>query len=152
MGKRIKDYVFDLAKPIVESYGLELVEVEYQQEGANWFLRVFIDKEDGVDLDDCQNISQEISAQLDIEDPIEDSYILEVSSPGLDRPLKTEEDFQRFTGQTVDISTYAPVEGKRDLQGELLGLVEDKIKIRSEEQVIEVPKDKVAKVSLALEF
>jgi len=150
----MENYVFDLAKPVVEEYNLELVAVEYQKEGQNWVLRVFIDDEDGITLDHCQDVSKELSAQLDIEDPINESYILEVSSPGLDRPLRKDEDFDRFAGHLVDVSTYAPINGERDFTGELLGLDDSMVKLKMDDgsDIIEIPKAKIAKANLALEF
>ncbi|KXS40741.1 MULTISPECIES: ribosome maturation factor RimP [unclassified Candidatus Frackibacter] len=154
MGRKMENYVFDLAKPVVEEYNLELVAVEYQKEGQNWVLRVFIDDEDGITLDHCQDVSKELSAQLDIEDPINESYILEVSSPGLDRPLRKDEDFDRFAGHLVDVSTYAPINGERDFTGELLGLDDSMVKLKMDDgsDIIEIPKAKIAKANLALEF
>ncbi|MBM7623478.1 ribosome maturation factor RimP [Sporohalobacter salinus] len=153
MGQKIEDYIFDLAQPIVENHGLELVDTEYQKEGQNWILRIFVDKAEGITLDDCQEISQEVSAQLDIEDPIEKSYILEVSSPGLDRPLKEKDDFKKFTGHLIDVSTYAPVNGEKSFTGELLEIIDNKIKLKLDnDDVIEIDRDKIAKANLALEF
>ncbi|SJZ31779.1 ribosome maturation factor RimP [Selenihalanaerobacter shriftii] len=153
MGKKTEDYVFDLAQPIIKEEELELVDVEYQKEGQNWILRIFIDDEAGITLENCQNVSKEISNLLDIEDLIEDSYILEVSSPGLDRPLKKDEDFIRFSGHLVDISTYAPVDGSRSFTGELLGMHDDKVKLKTDDnEVIEIPRAKIAKANLALDF
>lgn len=153
MGKKVEDYIFDLAQPIAQDYALELVDVEYQKEGQDWILRVLVDKPEGITLEDCQNVSQELGAQLDIEEPIEKSYILEVSSPGLERPLKKNEDFNRFTGHLIDVSTYAPIKGERAFTGELLGLVEDKVKLKLEDsEVVEIPREKIAKANLAVEF
>jgi ribosome maturation factor RimP len=94
--KKIEDIAAEIALPIVEKYKFELVDVEYLKEGSNWYLRVFIDKEGGITIDDCQLVSEEISDELDKADPIKQSYFLEVSSPGIDRPLKKEKDFEKF--------------------------------------------------------
>ncbi|GAB6137612.1 ribosome maturation factor RimP [Halanaerobaculum tunisiense] len=152
MGRQVKDIVIDLAEPIVATEGLELVDVEYQKEGENWILRVLVDKEEGVALEDCQAISEELSTQLDIEDPIDHSYILEVSSPGLDRPLKDKEDFVRFSGETVEVSTYAPVKGEKNWEGELLGLEEGNVKLQVDGEEVLIPRSKVAQTKLAVEF
>jgi ribosome maturation factor RimP len=153
MSRNIEDYTFDLAESIVEDYSLELVDVGYQKEGENWILRVLIDKPGGVELEDCQGVSRELGTQLDVEDPIDKSYILEVSSPGLDRPLKNDEDFARFTGDLIDVSTYAPVEGEKKFTGELLGMIEDKVKVKIDDsKVVEIPKNKIAKANLAIDF
>src|SRR3990167_9137109 len=95
--------VENLVKPIVESEGMELVDVEYKKEGKTWYLRIFIDKNAGVTLDDCQNISYQIEKLLDVEDIISDSYTLEVSSPGIERPLKKISDYNRFKNRLVKI-------------------------------------------------
>lgn len=149
---RVRDVVFDLAQPIVESKGLELVDVEYNKEGEDWILRVFIDKEDGITIDDCQQVSEDLSTHLDVEDPIEHSYLLEVSSPGLDRPLRSEEDFSRFAGELVEVSTYAPIEGQKEFTGELLGLEEGNIKLLIDGEELLIPQEKVAKTKLTVEF
>jgi ribosome maturation factor RimP len=152
MGKKTEDLIAEVAEPIVAARGLELVDVEYNKEGENWILRVFIDKEGGVSLDDCQEISRSLSDSLDANDPIENSYLLEVSSPGIDRPLKTEKDFKRFTGKLIDLSTYAPINGQRKLTGELLGLEDGEIKIKIDDQEVAIPRDKIAQTRLAIEF
>ncbi|MGM0470684.1 MAG: ribosome maturation factor RimP [Bacillota bacterium] len=153
MAQKIEDYVFDLADPIVTSNGLELVEVEYQKEGQDWYLRIFVDHPEGITLEDCQQISQELGTELDVENPIDKSYILEVSSPGLDRPLTSKEDYNRFQGHLIEVSTYAPIDGQRSFTGELLELVDEQVKLKvDEEEVVEIPRDKIAKANLALDF
>ena len=152
MSKSVTEEVIDLATPITKSRGLELVDVEYNKEGENWILRVFIDKEGGVSIEDCQEVSCDLEDQLDAVDPIDKSYLLEVSSPGLDRPLKDEEDFARFTGRLIDISTYAPVNGAKEFTGKLLGLEDEEIKIEVDGEELLIPQNKVAKTKLAVEF
>jgi ribosome maturation factor RimP len=131
---------------------MELVDVEYNKEGEDWILRVFIDKEEGIDLGDCEAVSEELSTHLDVEDPIDHSYLLEVSSPGLDRPLRTEEDFKKYNGELVEISTYAPIKGKKEFTGTLLGLEDGNIKLELEQEEILIPRDKVAQTKLAVQF
>ncbi|MCK8816484.1 ribosome maturation factor RimP [Natroniella sulfidigena] len=152
MGKNVESVVTELAEPIVASYDLELVDVEYNKEGPDWILRVFVDNIDGVSLDDCQQVSRDLSEQLDLNDPIEQSYLLEVSSPGIDRPLKTKQDFERFSGELVEISTYAPVNGEKELTGKLLGLEEENVKISLDGEELSIPLSKIAKTKLAVEF
>ena len=106
----------ELLLPIVESHGFELVDVEYVKEAGNWYLRAYIDKEGGITVDDCEVVSRAFSDKLDENDFIEDSYILEVSSPGLGRPLKKEKDYQRSMGKELEIRTFRPVEGKKNQQ------------------------------------
>ena len=152
MSETVTEEVMQLANPIAESRGLELVDVEYNKEGENWILRVFIDKEDGVSIADCQEVSRDLEGQLDLVEPIEKSYLLEVSSPGLDRPLKDAEDFARFTGRLIDISTYAPINGSKEFTGKLLGLEDEEIRIEVEGEELLIPHNKVAKTKLAVEF
>lgn len=126
---RIEELTRNLVAPAIEKNNFELVDVEYKKEGNNWYLRVYIDKEGGVSLDDCQIISEYLSEKLDEVDPIENSYILEVSSPGIDRPLKTQRDFDKFKGSLVEISLYQPIDKKKKYEGELVGLINDKVVI-----------------------
>ncbi len=110
------------AEPLLASMELELVEVQFRREGHGWVLRFFIDKEGGVSIDDCANASREISAYLEVEDLIDHAYHLEVSSPGLERPLKKKEDFVRFAGRLARIKLQEPLDGQRVLIGNLCGL------------------------------
>lgn len=128
--RKVEDIVEELAKPIVEGLSFELVDVEYLKEGANWYLRIYIDKPGGVTIDDCQAVSEQMSSILDREDPIKQSYMLEVSSPG-ERPLKRERDFERFRGEFVEVRLYQPLNGRKIYEGELLGLNGDIIEIKT---------------------
>lgn len=146
-----------LAAPLVAELGLELVDVEFVKEGGRWFLRLFIDKEGGVTLDDCQAVSTRVGAKLDEVDPIAQPFFFEVSSPGIERPLKKDRDFARFRGRQVEVSTYAPVDGSKRFVGELLGLDAGVVRLRltqgpraGEELAIE--RDRVAKARLRAEF
>ncbi len=126
---KIEELTRNLVAPAIEKNNFELVDVEYKKEGNNWYLRVYIDKNGGVTLDDCQIISEYLSEKLDEVDPIENSYILEVSSPGIDRPLKTQRDFDKFKGSLVEVSLYQPIDKKKKYEGELVGLINDKVVI-----------------------
>jgi ribosome maturation factor RimP len=130
--KRVEESVSELAQPIVEGLSFELVDVEFIKEGANWYLRVYIDKPGGIAIDDCQAVSEQLSDKLDETDPIKQSYILEVSSPG-ERPLKKERDFERFKGEIVEIKLYQPLNGRKVFEGELLGLVGERIDIKADD-------------------
>jgi len=147
-----------LAAPILASMQLELVEVEYNRAGRECVLRLFVDKQDGVTLDDCADFSRELSIVLDVEDVIPCEYNLEVSSPGLDRPLKTEADYDRFAGRLVKVRTYEPFcddEGNRrkTFLGTLQGLVDGQVKLQLKEgQTASIPLGKVAKANLEFEF
>ena len=114
--------VSDLGHLVLEGMGLEMVQVELQRQRGGWFLRYFIDRPGGVTLDDCQAASRQLGIELDVEDLIPGRYTLEVSSPGLDRPLNTEEDFRRFAGKLVIIHTYEPIHQRRHFVGRLRSL------------------------------
>ncbi|HIY04638.1 MAG TPA: ribosome maturation factor RimP [Candidatus Anaerotignum merdipullorum] len=154
MAKRnTEEKVMPLLEPIVAEKKLELVDLEFVKEGANWYLRVYIDKEGGVSIDDCEAVSRELEAKLDTEDPIEQAYILEVSSPGIDRPLKKEADFEKFSGDIIDIKLYKALDGKKQYQGKLLGLQDGCISIEEEDGTIRAFAQKeVADVRLAVIF
>ena len=122
LSKKVTEVVEELAIPILEELNLELVEVEYVKEGKSWFLRVYIDKETGVDIEDCGNVSEKLSEKLDEIDPIPQNYFLEVSSPGAERPLKKEKDFQKAIGKNVYIKTYEPILDEKEFEGTLTGV------------------------------
>lgn len=118
---KVTDVVAQLAQPIVEQAGCTLWDVEYVKEAGEWFLRVYIDKEGGVDIDHCEAVSRPLSDLLDEADPIQGSYTFEVSSAGLDRPLKKPEHFAACAGQQVDVRFYRPVDGRKEYTGALVG-------------------------------
>lgn len=120
---KVTETVKALAEPVIEGLqaGIELIEVEYIKEGADWYLRLYIDKAGGVTLDDCQLVSEALNDLLDEADPIKGKYIFEVSSPGIDRPLKTDRDFVRYQGEEIEIHLYAPVENHKIFTGTLIG-------------------------------
>ncbi len=130
--RRVEDIILELAQPVVDALTFELVDVEFIKEGANWYLRVYIDKADGVAIEDCQAVSEQLSDKLDEMDPIRHSYILEVSSPG-ERPLKKDRDYERFRGEAVEVKLYQPMNGKKIYEGELLGLTGDVFEIKTNE-------------------
>ena len=143
------DKVQAIAREIVDFEGLELVHLEMKNEPGGCLLRLYIDKEGGVTLDDCSRISRQLSAQLDVDDPIPHRYTLEVSSPGLDRPLHSDSDFKRFAGRTVRLSTNAPIDGRRNYRGRLLGLIDGAVHLALDEGgEIAIPRDRVARVRL----
>ena len=117
--KNTEKKVLEIAEPIILEKGLELADLEFVKEGPNWYLRVYIDKDGGVTIEDCENVSRILEKKLDETDPIEQAYILEVSSPGIDRPLKKPEHFEKYIGEIIDIKLYKPLEGKKEYQGEL---------------------------------
>ncbi len=114
---KVTETVASMAKPIVESLGIELVDVEYVREGSQWYLRIFIDKPGGITLDDCEAVHKPLSDKLDEVDPIPQAYMLEVSSPGVERPFKTARDFEKAIGEQVQIRFYKPVDGNKTVEG-----------------------------------
>jgi len=122
------------------------------KEGGNWFLRVFVDKEGGIDIDDCGRISEFLSDRLDESDPIESAYFLEVSSPGAERPLKKPQDFEKAVGQHVFITTYEPLDGLKEFEGTLVSYDETRCVVQVGKKKHELPAGKVASARLAILF
>ncbi|MCR5283878.1 MAG: ribosome maturation factor RimP [Lachnospiraceae bacterium] len=122
-----------LIGPILQEHGFELVDMEYIREAGSWYLRAYIDKEGGITIDDCEVVSRAFSDKLDEEDFIEDSYILEVSSPGLLRPLKKDRDFERKLGTRIEIKTYRMEDGKKEFEGVLKAFDKDTITVELED-------------------
>ena len=143
----------ELITPFVEENGFELVDVEYVKEGGNWYLRAYIDKPGGITVDDCEVISRSLSDKLDEEDFIEGAYILEVSSPGLGRPLKKEKDFVRNMGQEVELRTYRAIEKQKEFRGILDAYDKSSITLEVEEgEKLVFDRSNVALVRLAFDF
>jgi ribosome maturation factor RimP len=143
-------------QPILDELHLELVDIEYVKEGTNWFLRVYIDKDGGVDISECGEVSELLSEKLDEADPIKEAYFLEVSSPGVERPLKTRKDFENNLGKNVFIKLYEPIDGNKTYEGILESFMEDVItigyKVKTRKQQLEIPFEKIAKARLAVTF
>jgi len=153
---KVTELVEGMVEPILQELHLELVDVEYVKEGPNWFLRVYIDKESGVDIDECAAVSEKLSEKLDEVDPIPENYFLEVSSPGAERPLKKDKDFEKAIGKNVYIKTYEPIENAKEFEGVLKGFdgktVTVEVKIKTRTKTFELPYEKVAKARLAVSF
>lgn len=153
--KSVVERVRQLVEPLVARERLELVDVEYLREGGRWVLRLFIDKPGGVSLDDCQDLSRQVDKLLDVEDVIETRYALEVSSPGIERPLRTPAHFERFTGRLAEVKTFAPFGDppRKNYKGRILGLVgSDAVVLESDGKRLEIPLEKIAKAHLAFDF
>lgn len=154
--ERVTDIVERLALPITEKEQVELVDVEFKKEGSNWYLRVFIDKPEGVDIDDCSRVSEQLSEQLDIVDPIPDAYFLEVSSPGAERPLRKPADFERAIGEYVHVSLYEPMEGQKAFEGTLVRYDEQElelqVRVKTRTKSLVIPTEKIALARLAVEM
>ncbi|MCL7746503.1 ribosome maturation factor RimP [Halalkalibacter alkaliphilus] len=156
MSKKVTEITSELVTPILDELNLELVEVEFKKEGPNWFLRIFIDSDTGVDLEDCGVVSEKLSEKLDELDPIQQAYFLEVSSPGAERPLKKEKDITKAIGKNVHVTTYEPVDGEKTFEGKLVNFngenLEIEVKIKTRKKVFTVPYAKVANARLAIIF
>lgn len=153
VGMERLDRVREIAERVATSEGLELVEVEFLSRGPKAVLRIFLDKPGGITLSDCQMVSEQVGAILDVEDLIEQSYTLEVSSPGLDRKLLKPADYQRFAGRRVKVLLKAPREGRRRFRGKLLGLENETVQVETDEgQVVSIAYDEIAKANLVVEF
>lgn len=143
----------ELLAPVVEGFGFELVDVEYVKEAGTWYLRAYIDKPGGITVDDCEAVSRQFSDILDEKDYIEDTYIFEVSSPGLGRPLKKEKDFLRSLGEEVEIRTYRPIDRQKEFTGILKAYDKDTVTIVYEDDTEQVfQKSDIALIRLALDF
>lgn len=143
----------EILLPIIEEHGFELVDVEYVKEGSSWYLRAYIDKPGGITIDDCEAVSRKLSDQLDEKDYMEDAYILEVSSPGLGRPLKKEKDYQRSLGEEVEIRTYRMIEKQKEFIGILRGYDENTVTIETGDGTEKIfDKSDIALIRLAFDF
>lgn len=141
---KVTEKVEALARPVVEDEGCELWSVEYVREAGSWYLRVFIDKDGGVGIDDCERISRRLDPILDETDPIPDSYVFEVGSAGAERELKRPSDFEKFMGSEVEVKLYQPYEGKKSLVGKLEAFDNGDITVSS----VELKKSQIAQVKL----
>ena len=148
----IAQSVMDLIEPVLEAEGLELVDVEYKKEGPNWILRIFIDKEGGVTVADCQKVSHLTGDLIDVEATIKIPFNLEVSSPGLDRSLKREKDFLRFKGKRIRLHSLSPIDNKRKFTGILADFKDQIIFIDLDGKPFEIPLSQVAKANLVIEI
>ena len=143
----------ELLLPIVEKCGVEIYDVEYVKEGSDWYLRAYIDKEKGVNINDCEAVSRALSDELDKADFIEDAYILEVSSPGLGRTLKKDKHLQKSLGELVELKTYKPINGTKEFEGTLKAFDEKQLVLETEEEKeLVFERNDIAMVRLAFDF
>ena len=149
---KITDQVAAFAQPIVEEHGCSLWDVEYVREGSDYILRLYIDKEGGVDIADCEAVSRAVDPILDERDPIPGSYQFEVCSAGLERALKRESDFQQFMGSPVTVKLYRPHNGLKEIPGILRGYEDGRVTIEAGKETITFEKSQVALVRLRVEF
>jgi len=151
--ENITDLISEWIKPKLDELSLSLYEITFKKEGADKFLRIIIDKEEGgVAISDCEGVSRFLDKILDEHDPIEEAYILEVSSPGVERTLKKDSDYTRFAGETVDVKLYKAINGEKVVRGKLIGLIDNQIKIECDEGEKSFDKDTVALVKTVFEW
>lgn len=143
----------ELLEPLMQEFGFELVDVEYVREGGSWYLRAYIDKPGGITINDCEAVSRRLSDLLDEEDYIEESYTLEVSSPGLERPLRKDKDLQRSIGEEVDVKLFAPVDHSKEYTGLLKAFDKDSVTIELEDGTQkQFPRNAIALIRLSFDF
>ena len=153
MGKPfIRQAVTELIGPVFRENSVELVDVEYKKAGKTWTLRIFIDKSGGVTVGDCQKLSQEIEDLIEVHELIAVPYVLEVSSPGLDRSLKKERDFLRNKGKRIQIKTFSPVNNKKQFSGTIRNFMNETLFLEDNDGILEVQLDKIAQAKLIIEF
>ena len=149
---KITEQVWQFAEPLVEANGCSLWDVEYVREGGEWFLRLYIDKEGGVDIDDCEAVSRAVDPVLDEKDPIPESYRFEVCSAGLERALKRPGDFARYMNAPVQVKLYRPRDGQKEFAGILTGYDDGRVTITAAGRTLTFDKPEVALVRLRVEF
>jgi ribosome maturation factor RimP len=151
--QRVIERISEILVPVLEQFGLELVEITLRVEGGRWILRVTIDREEGVQVHHCTAVSRELSVHLDVEDLIPVKYYLEVSSPGLDRPLKDEKDFKRFAGRLVKIKTSRSIAGRKKISGTIEGIEDGVVSVILEGDIrLEVPVEDISSARLDFKF
>jgi ribosome maturation factor RimP len=148
----VSQAVMELIEPVLIAEGLELVDVEYKKEGKNWVLRIFIDKDGGVAVEDCQKISHLTGDLIEVEETITTPYSLEVSSPGLDRVLKREKDFLRFKGRQIRLHSLSPIDSRRKFTGILTDFKDQTVFMESDGKLFEIPLRQVGKANLVIEI
>ena len=145
---KLTDKIAEIARPVVEEEGCSLWDVEYVREAGTWYLRVFIDRDGGVSIDDCERVSRRLDPILDEEDPIPDSYVFEVGSAGADRELKRPGDFEQFMGSEVEVKLYRPVDGSKHYTGTLSAYKDGAVSLTVGEKTLRFLKEQVAQVRL----
>lgn len=149
---KVAALVEELITPGLGDMGIELVDITYSKEGGRWFLRIFIDQPGGIGLEDCRRVSEYIDPLLDERDPIPHAYTLEVSSPGIERPLKKPADFERFTGRQISLNTFVAAEGKRKFKGLLKSAGNHSVTLEVDGDQIVIPMEQIASARLVAEF
>lgn len=154
MSKTVLTKIEEMITPILTERDVTLEDIQYVREGNNNYLRLFVDKTGGIDLDECSIVSELVSEKLDEEDPIEGTYFLEVSSPGAEKPLRTKEDFANNVGKNVFVTLYVHIDGEKEYEGKLLNFSDDTLKIeykyKHTKKTVDIPYEKVAKARLSV--
>lgn len=155
---KVESVVTDLVKPIISEFGYDLIDVDYVKEGKDWFLRVYIDVEGGIDIEQCADVSEKVSVLLDQEDPIKHEYMLEVSSPGVERPIKTKEEILNSVDCYVNVKLYEKINEAKEWEGYIVkfdeanNILHLKTKIKTRELILELPYKKISKIRYAVKF
>jgi len=145
--------IWSLIEPVVEGMGYEVVDIDFRPHPTDGLLRIFIDKPGGIQLEDCEVVSKQVSGVLDVEDPIPGQFNLEVSSPGLERPLRKQQDFTRFAGETVKIKLSVPtLEGQRNFTGKLMGMQDNEVILQADNETHYFPLDSIDKAHIVPQF
>ena len=145
--------IWSLIEPVVEGMGYEVVDIEFRPHSTDGLLRIYIDKTGGIQLEDCEAVSKQVSSVLDVEDPIPGKFNLEVSSPGLERPLRKQQDFTRFAGETVKIKLSVPtIEGQRNFTGKLMGMQGDEVILQADVETHYFPLDSIDKAHIVPQY
>ena len=150
--KMVLQQIKSISEPLLEQFGFELVDLEFLSERGRWVLRIYLDKEGGITLDDCARVSGELGTLIDVKDVVPHEYVLEVSSPGLNRPLKREKDFIRAIGRKIKLRTVSSLGGRRNFTGNLTGFKEGILCLEVENQLVYLPFKNVEKANLVYEF
>ncbi len=149
---KLLEDIRQVVEPVVASEGFELVDLEYRRESHGWVLRIYLDREGGITLEDCAGVSGEIGTVLEVKDFIPNPYALEVSSPGLTRPLKKPEDYEKFKDQLVKIRLYQPLDGRKNFKGTLLGIEGETVRVNVDGRIYDLPFRGIAKANLDFEL
>ncbi len=145
----VEQYCTELVMPIIEENNFELYDVEYVKEGSDYYLRVYVDKEGGINIDDCVLVSRALEVKLDETDKIKDAYILEVSSPGLTRPLKKEKDFEKSVGKTVEVKLYKPYDKVKEFEGVLESYTDEAVTLLVDDKKMIINRNDISMIRLA---
>ncbi len=150
MDKRLFSSLWKMIEPIIEPEGIELVDLEFKNENGRWVLRLYVDTAEGITLDECERVSRQVSALMDMEDPIEQAYTLEVSSPGINRVLRKKKDFIRYAGSPVKIKTSKKLSGRRNYKGMLKGVDQSQVRVDVDGALYDIPLDEIETARLDL--